>query len=67
MTIAEYMTRDAISDARREARAEGLKEGMEKGFFQSAINLLNMGFSIEDVTKGTGLSREKVNELRSSL
>lgn len=46
MTIAEYMTRDAVAYARREARAEGLKEvmekGIERGFFQSAINLLKM-------------------------
>ena len=67
MTIAEYMTRDAVADARREARAEGLKEGMEKGFFQSAINLLKMGFSVEDAEKATGLSREKIMKLKASF
>ena len=40
---------------------------MEKGFFQSAMNLLKMGFSIEDVQRGTGLSREKIEELKLSL
>ena len=48
-------------------REEGRKEGRKEGFFQSAINLLKTGLSVEDVAKGTGLSREKINELRLSI
>lgn len=71
ISIAEYIAEDIIVKAkekgREEGREEGIQEGMEKGFFQSAMNLLKMGFSIEDVQRGTGLSREKIEELKLSL
>ena len=52
-------------------RAEGMEKGMEKGrvegLFQSALNFLKMGFSVEDVARGTGLPREKIMELKASF
>ena len=52
------------AEGRAEGRTEGRAEGREEGFFQSAINLLKLGFSVEDVQRVTGLSREKINELK---
>ena len=57
-------------EGRKEGRKEGLKEGIEKGLKEgenralnkTAIRLLSMGLSVEDVVKGTGLSAETVGK-----
>ena len=56
-----------IAEGIEKGRLEGRLEGRQEGFLQSAINLLKMGFSVEDVARGTGLSREKVSELKVSI
>lgn len=50
---------------RREQKgmAIGLKEGIEK----TARKLLTMGFDIETVAEGTGLSLERVKEMKAEL
>ena len=48
-------------------RAEGMEEGKKEGLFQSALNFLKMGLSVEDVARGTGLPREKIMELKASF
>ena len=48
-------------------REESYEEGREEGFFQSAINLLKLGFSVEDAQRVTGLSIEKINELKAAF
>ncbi|HNW12546.1 MAG TPA: Rpn family recombination-promoting nuclease/putative transposase [Candidatus Rifleibacterium sp.] len=42
------------------------EEGREEGIAQVAKNLLQMGQSIEDVSKATGLSREALDKLQAS-
>jgi predicted transposase/invertase (TIGR01784 family) len=48
-------------------RKEGIEEGMEKGreegmkaLLQTAKNLLELGISLADVVKATGLSEEEI-------
>ena len=50
-----------------EGRAEGRTEGRAEGLAEVARNFLTMGFSIDQVSKGTGLSIEEVSNLQSSL
>ena len=64
--IAEGIEKGRL-EGRQEGRLEGRLEGRQEGFLQSAMNLLKMGFSVEDVARGTGLSREKVSELKVSI
>ncbi len=62
-------------EGRAEGREQGIQQGIEKGreegreegFFQSAINLLKLGFSVEDAQRVTGLSIEKINELKAAF
>jgi predicted transposase/invertase (TIGR01784 family) len=50
-------------------RKEGIEEGMEKGreegmkaLLQTAKNLLELGISLADVVKATGLSEEEIKQ-----
>ena len=42
-------------EGRAEGRKEGLVEGLAKGRAEVARNLLNMGMSVEDISKATGI------------
>ncbi len=54
-------------DLMKKAEAKGLKKGIEQGIEQEkieiAVNLKNLGISIEDISKATGLSKEKIEKL----
>ena len=76
--IMEFITKEMKALAQKleergmeKGRAEGMEKGMEKGrvegLFQSALNFLKMGLSVEDVARGTGLPREKIMELKASF
>ena len=49
------------------ARQQGITEGLEKGAYTKAIetakNFLSMGLSVEQISKGTGLSLEELAKL----
>ena len=65
----EKFERDQIS-ALTYARERGLKKGIEKGLhkakLEDARNFLQMGLSIEQVAKGTGLPIAEVKEIQSN-
>ena len=69
--LAEKLEERGREEGREEGIEKGIQQGIEKGreegFFQSAINLLKMGFSVEDAEKATGLSREKIMKLKASF
>ena len=52
---------------REEGRKEGIQEGIAQGFtdgiMQTAKKLLEIGLSIENIAKATGLSREEIEKL----
>ena len=43
--------------------AEGMQKGMQKGIYTVARNMKQMGLSLEDITKATGLSEKEIAEL----
>ena len=45
-------------------REEGLKEGINQEKIEIAKNLLKMNMKIEDISKATNLSVEKIDKLR---
>ena len=53
-------------EARGERRGEkrGEKRGKENDLIETAKNLLNLGISVEDISKGTGLSKQKIASLK---
>ena len=56
---------------KEEGRLEGHQEGRLEGSIARAIenakNFLNMGFSPEQVAKGTGLTLEEVMQLKEQM
>ena len=58
---------DERTAARREGLAEGRSAGLAEGSHQKALetakNLLEIGLSIENIVKTTGLSREEIEKL----
>ena len=63
---------DERSEARREGLAEGrsagLAEGRAEGSYQAKVetakNLIEIGLSIENIVKTTGLSREEIEKIK---
>ncbi len=52
---------------RAEGRAEGHTEGRLAGLNETALRLLSMGLSVEDVSKGTSLPLEAVEEIKKQM
>ena len=42
---------------------KGMQKGMQKGIYTVARNMKQMGLSLEDITKATGLSEKEIAEL----
>ena len=55
-------------EGREEGWQEGIKEGIAQGFtegvMQTAKNLLDIGLSIENISKATGLSCNEIENLK---
>ena len=62
-------------EGRKEGKAEGIKEGLEKGIeegkrtaiISTAKNFLQLGISVADVAKATGLPVEQIEALKSEI
>lgn len=54
-------------EGRAEGRAEGRLEGRLEGLNETAVRLLSMGLSVEDVSKGTSLPLETVEEIKKQI
>ena len=64
--IMEFITEEMKALAQR-LEERGMEKGRVEGLFQSALNFLKMGLSVEDVARGTGLPKEKIMELKASF
>lgn len=56
-----------LAQGRKEGRAEGRTEGWLAGLNETALRLLSMGLSVEDVSKGTSLPLETVEEIQKQM
>ena len=68
-SVLEYEdVKDAMAYQREKGIEEGMKKGMEKGMekgmLQTAAKFLELGISVSDVMKATGLSEEEVRKLK---
>ena len=54
-------------DARRAGIQEGIQAGIAQGSYQTKLetakNLIDIGLSVENISKATGLSREEIAKL----
>ena len=50
-----------------DAREEGIQAGIAQGSYQTKLetakNLIDIGLSVENISKATGLSREEIEKL----
>ena len=53
-----------LEEGMEKGREEGKEEGRAEAFLSAAHKLIEMGFSIQDVAKATGLSEQQVRELK---
>ena len=59
VTDLEYATQKGIEKGREEGREEGMQEGMQQGRQELILKLLESGFDVQTICKGTGLSEEE--------
>ena len=60
----EYMLLKSFEmDARRAGIQEGIAQGFADGIIQTAKKLLEIGLSVENIVKATGLSKEEIEKL----
>ena len=62
--MREQDDRGRITFATKKAVKEAIKEALSQKEIDIAINLLNLGLSVEDIAKGTGLTVEQIQKLQ---
>ncbi|SHH31814.1 conserved hypothetical protein (putative transposase or invertase), partial [Thermosyntropha lipolytica DSM 11003] len=71
MTLAEKWRREGIEEGIRkgieQGIAKGIEKGIEKGKEEAALNALQKGLDIETIAEITGLSVERIEELKKKL
>lgn len=71
LNISEEALNRGLAQGRKEGRAEGRAEGRTEGRLaglnETALRLLSMGLSVEDVSKGTSLPLETVEEIKKQM
>lgn len=67
LNISEEALNRGLAQGRKEGRAEGRAEGRLAGLNETALRLLSMGLSVEDVSKGTSLPLETVEEIKKQM
>ena len=63
LNISEEALNRGLAQGRKEGRAEGRQAGLN----ETALRLLSMGLSVEDVSKGTSLPLETVGEIKKQM
>jgi predicted transposase/invertase (TIGR01784 family) len=66
-TLDDLKHTRVYQEAKQEGKQEGRQEGRQEGVRQVAINLLNVGMTVEQVATLTNLSVEQVRQLQASL
>ena len=67
LNISEEALNRGLAQGRQEGRMEGRAEGRLEGLNETALRLLSMGLSVEDVSKGTSLPLEAVEEIKKQM
>lgn len=56
--------RIGLHEGRQEGRQEGIQEGIQKNSVAVAINMLQLGLSVDIIAKSTGLSIDEIKQLQ---
>jgi len=60
MTAAEKLRKEGFEKGIQQGVQQGLQQGVEK----TIINMLKFGFSENDIAKATGITLERIQELK---
>ena len=66
-TRDELVRREALAEGKAKGKNEGLAEGKAEGKAEIATNLLKENYPIEKIIKVTGLTKEEIKKIISSL
>ena len=55
-----------VADGVAQGISQGISQGAEQKAIETARNFIKMGFSLEQVAQGTGLTIEQVKEIQNS-
>ena len=61
------ISEEAWNEGIQKGIKKGIKMGEDSALNQTAIRFLSMGLSVDDVSKGTGLSREAVKKIKDGM
>ncbi|UTC61515.1 Rpn family recombination-promoting nuclease/putative transposase [Treponema sp. OMZ 787] len=64
MDAHHYGRQEGWKEGRKEGRQEGLAQGFKDGVMQTAKNLIDIGLSVENISKATGLSCGEIEKLK---
>ena len=67
MNIMCNLSLNISEEAMNEGIQKGIKIGENSALNRTAIRLLSMGLSIDDVSKGTGLSISTVEKIKEKM
>ena len=62
----QEVKRTWVEKKKKKGIEKGMEKGVKEGKTQAAINFLKLGLDEETVAKGTGLTIDKIKELRKS-
>ena len=64
MLLTEYDYDTDIAVQRQEAYEDGVEQGSQQKAIETAMNFISMGLTVEQVSKGTGLSMDFIKTLK---
>ncbi|SHH23589.1 conserved hypothetical protein (putative transposase or invertase), partial [Thermosyntropha lipolytica DSM 11003] len=67
MTLAEKWRREGIKEGIERGIREGREQGIQEGIEKAALNALREGLDVKLISRLTGLSVEKIEELKKKL
>ena len=54
----------AAEKLRKEGFEKGIQQGLQQGVEKTIINMLKFGFSEKDIAKATGITLDRIQELK---
>ena len=66
MLLTEYDYDTDIAVQRQEAYEDGMEQGSQQAKIETAKNFISMGLSVEQISKGTGLSMDFIKTLEDN-
>ena len=64
MTAAERLRKEGFEKGKQQGIQQGVQQGLQQGVEKTIINMLKFGFSEKDISKATGITLDRIQELK---